>query len=145
MWPGSYSDRLRLCPALVHWLSRSTSTAALLLTMASTARKGQGAGPTTASLQASTTVLKRSAKEARLAEPKPKRQRTKAGCITCRVRGKVSLALYFLIFRAPFVTLCADGQSTRRWALRPSSAHYSTLKFHFYYLPPLSCLSWTAR
>lgn len=52
-------------------------------------RKGPGAG--SPSMQAPSALLKRSAKEARLAEPKPKRQRTKAGCITCRVRGKVSL------------------------------------------------------
>lgn len=39
-------------------------------------------------LQAAGGTLKRSSSKASLTEPKPKRQRTKAGCITCRVRGK---------------------------------------------------------
>jgi hypothetical protein len=93
--------------------------------MASTVRKGQGAGAgaPSASLQASTTALKRSAKEARLAEPKPKRQRTKAGCITCRVRGKVSprplFPYFYLLFNghlspfAPMANPRGSGRSDR--------------------------------
>ncbi|KAG8830744.1 hypothetical protein FRC17_004307 [Serendipita sp. 399] len=52
----------------------------------SSPRKAQSAsGP---SLQTSGPSAKRSSSKADLGEPKPKRQRTKAGCITCRVRGK---------------------------------------------------------
>jgi hypothetical protein len=79
--------------------------------------------------------LKRSSSKASLTEPKPKRKRTKAGCITCRVRGKVSfhhslLSVFFPLFfpffyrfviKTKTVAPMAMGvaQSTRQRALRP--------------------------
>lgn len=76
-------------------------------------------------VQAAGGTLKRSSSKASLTEPKPKRQRTKAGCITCRVRGKVSpliqTPLFLDLFRfiAPVKRPLRRCQSTRLWALRP--------------------------
>jgi hypothetical protein len=65
--------------------------------------------------------LKRSSSRASLTDPKPKRKRTKQGCITCRVRGKVSVFVvlgppkYFLLFYGRVKRLCAgEDQCTRR-------------------------------